>query len=383
MGGFLTEHPVVGTVAFGGVFGALILVVVWLVPRGALPAADGDARGERGRRTVELVEHPLTGVLVEEVPDRPALIVKVSNSPEARPQTGLDLADVVFEELTEGGVTRFITVLHSQLPEVVGPGALGPAGRPPGGLGVRPARVRVPPGPARRSAPRSGRPQPSPSPRAHPGSSATTAGTPRTPFAPHDLFLEVATAIDTVEARGAVPLGDLGWRFSDDPPAGGSPAITLEVPMSRAYATGWTYDPGAGPVPAGAERRGRTGHRQRPHRSGERRGPRRPALRRCVGLPGDRRPGGAARRWSSVTGGATRPGGTSRPRPPRCGSSAPTGSPSPSPAGRPGCCCRTAPRGVDRVNRDPSVPTRSHRTRRVGVRWPARPHGGLARPSPR
>lgn len=64
---------------------------------------------------------PLTGVSIDELPDRPALLVKVSNSPEARPQTGLDHADVVFEELTEGGITRFIAVFHSDLPDVIGP----------------------------------------------------------------------------------------------------------------------------------------------------------------------------------------------------------------------------------------------------------------------
>jgi hypothetical protein len=243
MGGFLSEHPVLGTFAFGGVFGALILVVVWLVPRGALPPPTVTPEGSEASDG-ELVEHPLTGVLIEEVPDRPALIVKVSNSPEARPQTGLDLADVVFEELTEGGVTRFITVLHSQLPEVVGPVR-----------SARPVDLQVVSGFGQPGFASSGA---RPEVRAALGTAAAVAiveGAPgfyrddgryaSHPFAPHDLFLEVATAVDTVEARGAVHLGDLGWRFSDEPPAGGSPAIALEVPMSRAYATGWVYDPGA------------------------------------------------------------------------------------------------------------------------------------------
>jgi len=52
---------------------------------------------------------------------RPALWVKVENTPEARPQTGLAQADVVFEQVTEGGITRFITLFNSQIPDVVGP----------------------------------------------------------------------------------------------------------------------------------------------------------------------------------------------------------------------------------------------------------------------
>src|SRR4051812_9242294 len=34
---------------------------------------------------------------------RPALWVKIENTPEARPQTALDVADVVYEQVTEGG----------------------------------------------------------------------------------------------------------------------------------------------------------------------------------------------------------------------------------------------------------------------------------------
>jgi hypothetical protein len=52
---------------------------------------------------------------------RPALWVKIENTPEARPQTALDVADVVYEQVTEGGITRFITLYNSEIPDVVGP----------------------------------------------------------------------------------------------------------------------------------------------------------------------------------------------------------------------------------------------------------------------
>ncbi len=63
---------------------------------------------------------PLTG-LPGEAPTRPALIVKIDNAPRARPQVGLNQADVVFEELVEGGITRFAAVFHSQDSDPVGP----------------------------------------------------------------------------------------------------------------------------------------------------------------------------------------------------------------------------------------------------------------------
>jgi len=68
---------------------------------------------------------PLTGL-----PDtdgaaqgRPALTVKVDNADfeNVRPQTGLDRADVVYEEVTEDGITRFAAIFQSQVPAEVGP----------------------------------------------------------------------------------------------------------------------------------------------------------------------------------------------------------------------------------------------------------------------
>lgn len=68
------------------------------------------------------VRWPLTGVDSAGADvDRPALAVKVENSVAARPQTGLDAADVVWEEIVEGGISRYVAVYHSTLPAAVGP----------------------------------------------------------------------------------------------------------------------------------------------------------------------------------------------------------------------------------------------------------------------
>ncbi|PFG42110.1 Protein of unknown function (DUF3048) [Isoptericola jiangsuensis] len=64
---------------------------------------------------------PLTGVATDEVAQRPALAIKIENSREARPQTGLEAADTVWEEVVEGGITRFVAVYHSTVPDVVEP----------------------------------------------------------------------------------------------------------------------------------------------------------------------------------------------------------------------------------------------------------------------
>lgn len=66
---------------------------------------------------------PLTGIVAESADAVTARVmsVKIENSPAARPQTGLDKADVVYEVIAEGGITRFHAIFHSKVPTVVGP----------------------------------------------------------------------------------------------------------------------------------------------------------------------------------------------------------------------------------------------------------------------
>ncbi len=53
--------------------------------------------------------------------ERPALVVKIDNVSRARPQAGINDADIVFVELVEGGSTRYAAVFHSEDPTVIGP----------------------------------------------------------------------------------------------------------------------------------------------------------------------------------------------------------------------------------------------------------------------
>jgi len=69
---------------------------------------------------------PLTGLVDPSgaSASRPAIAVKIDNAPDARPQSGLEQADIVYEEVVEGGVTRFIAVFQSTAPG--GDGLAGP-----------------------------------------------------------------------------------------------------------------------------------------------------------------------------------------------------------------------------------------------------------------
>jgi Protein of unknown function (DUF3048) N-terminal domain/Protein of unknown function (DUF3048) C-terminal domain len=66
---------------------------------------------------------PLTGVEPdnESLLDRPALAVKVENAAVAYPLSGLEKADVVFEEAVEGGITRFMAIYHCRNTAKAGP----------------------------------------------------------------------------------------------------------------------------------------------------------------------------------------------------------------------------------------------------------------------
>lgn len=57
---------------------------------------------------IELNNLPVTGVMLE-------------NSPDARPQSGLTQADMVFEAIAEGGITRFLALYQESKPDYIGP----------------------------------------------------------------------------------------------------------------------------------------------------------------------------------------------------------------------------------------------------------------------
>ncbi|WP_106494672.1 DUF3048 domain-containing protein [Lentibacillus sp. Marseille-P4043] len=71
----------------------------------------------------EKMEHvyPLTGIGTNEAANNRIVGVMINNHTNARPQTGLSKADIVFEILAEGRITRFLALFQSEKPDVVGP----------------------------------------------------------------------------------------------------------------------------------------------------------------------------------------------------------------------------------------------------------------------
>lgn len=68
------------------------------------------------------VRAPISGRMVtEEQAKRKPIAVVIENSPEARPQSGLNKASLVFETFAEGGITRFLVIFQEEDVAEIGP----------------------------------------------------------------------------------------------------------------------------------------------------------------------------------------------------------------------------------------------------------------------
>ncbi len=190
---------------------------------------------------------PLTGEGVSDIAvlERRPLAVKISNFPPlVRPQAGLSFADVVFEHLSEAGLTRLTAIFLCQDVEKVG--------------SIRSARLIDLEIPAMFKAM-----------FAYSGASGGVkqkiresdffdrvispdfghSGFYRIPSEgkafEHTLFSDTQSLWNITEERGLNQRQDLsGWVFSEEPPAGGSPATSLEFLYTPKYSSAeYQYDP--------------------------------------------------------------------------------------------------------------------------------------------
>ena len=84
-----------------------------------LSASPTPGAGQRGT----VVPNPPSGPLTDGHPGpaRAAVAAKIDNAPGALPQAGINRADVVFELLVEGGISRFLALFHSESAALLGP----------------------------------------------------------------------------------------------------------------------------------------------------------------------------------------------------------------------------------------------------------------------
>jgi len=191
------------------------------------------------------VPWPLTGLPSGAEPAHPALAVKIENSLDARPQTGLDAADVVWEQVVEGGITRFVAVYHSTLPAEVGPVR-----------SVRPMDAAIA-APLHGLFAFSGGQQPYVDAVTDAGMQVLSSEAGSDGFyrigdrgAPHNMYASPATLLTQADpAHQAAPPAQFAYATGGGQPAiatAGTPAASLALTLSGVSHPKWTWDPAGG-----------------------------------------------------------------------------------------------------------------------------------------
>jgi hypothetical protein len=181
---------------------------------------------------------PLTGEPVTgSTPRRPVLVTKIDNSSDSRPQVGLNKADLITEELVEGGITRLAVFYYQRLPDIAGPvrsmrasdiGIVKPAhativasGAAPPTLGrLRANRIRFYDG-------------------GGPGYFRDSSR-----IAPHNLMVHMGQLADSLKKKKAVvPASYLPWGKDSDF-TGTVKAGHIDAIFSRSSTTSWAYQGG-------------------------------------------------------------------------------------------------------------------------------------------
>jgi hypothetical protein len=108
---------------------AILLIIAalagafWFFKNKNKPVATNNEQVIVEKKEVKKIISPLTGVELkdEQLTKRPVTALMIENSPDARPQSGLTEADIVYEAIAEGGVTRFMAVYQESQPNYIGP----------------------------------------------------------------------------------------------------------------------------------------------------------------------------------------------------------------------------------------------------------------------
>lgn len=116
---WLRRHQLAATLIIGAVVVTTIFVIgILSVKYSELPFFQ-----ERHKVAPPKFYSALTGVEVADqaATTQPVTGVMIENSPDARPQSGLKGAGVVYEAVAEGGITRFIALYQGNKPQLIGP----------------------------------------------------------------------------------------------------------------------------------------------------------------------------------------------------------------------------------------------------------------------
>ena len=107
-------------------FGKEGTVQNFLSPLSLYKAPKSNGTGEVKIDEPKTEECPINGEMLTKAQKtkwetRRPLGIMIENHKDARPQSGLSSADVIFEAVAEGGITRFLSIFYCKEPAIVGP----------------------------------------------------------------------------------------------------------------------------------------------------------------------------------------------------------------------------------------------------------------------
>jgi len=179
---------------------------------------------------------PLTGLPVEKgddsAQDHPVVVAKIDNS-GAEPQAGLSKADLVVEELVEGGITRLAAFFYSQLPTQAGPmrsmrfsdiGIVSPADGVIATSGAAPVTIKKIQSAGIQFF----------------GEGAKGFSRDGSRSAPYNLMADLSEVVAGIKQDAVRPADYLPWGPADAK-LGGQPARKLDVSFSGSHTSHWKY----------------------------------------------------------------------------------------------------------------------------------------------
>jgi len=102
---------------------AVVAAIATIVATSQNKTPSASSKHHHHHATVVSTKCPLTDLPAPngKAPQREPLAVKIGNEPAARPQSGLNEADIVYDTPAEGGVQRYVAVFQCDTPALVGP----------------------------------------------------------------------------------------------------------------------------------------------------------------------------------------------------------------------------------------------------------------------
>ena len=121
---FINRHRIATMCICGAILIAIGGAVAFVLTYRA-PVADTayHAPAKKAPKTAEKYYSHLNGIEVASKADlsKPVTAIMIENSPDARPHSGLKQAEVIYEAIAEGGITRFLTLFQQHKPQLIGP----------------------------------------------------------------------------------------------------------------------------------------------------------------------------------------------------------------------------------------------------------------------